>query len=112
VIAFNMQASGVVVDHPLYYTELLQRGAAPVPFFSPRVSPFYDRTLEWKQALSALRKNDIRLVIITKGSPMSEEFLKKFPFLDHLQRKKPNAIAHSLHIYDLMYLEMEASSSP
>lgn len=112
VLAFNMPREGVVVDHPGYYAELVRRGGHAVPFFSPRVSPFYDTKLDWNQALAALKKNGIRLVVLTKGSPMSEDFLGKFPFLDQLRRHKPNAVVQSLAIYDLAFLNLEPASTP
>ncbi|MBW8781807.1 MAG: glycosyltransferase family 39 protein [Verrucomicrobia bacterium] len=104
VLAFTMGNEGIAVDHPAYHAELTRRGALAIPFFSPRVAPFYDRKLSWSEALAALRHNRVRLVVVTQGR-MSSDFMNKFPFLHRLRTEaKPVAEVGSLIIYDLTTL--------
>ena len=100
-----------LVDSTLAHSGIRRAGGRASLFFSPAAAPCHDESLDFTEALSRLRLNEVRLVAINVGDPVSDRWRADSPFFRRLLAEKPVGVLPGLAIYDLARLHPKPVSA-
>jgi hypothetical protein len=101
-LAARAGKSGIVVDHPVNFVLLAERGACVIPLMSPQVAFLFDDRLPFAEALARCRQAGVRFFILPDIALPAKtlEFQHAF-FRELCGNHQPAFVFQGMHVYDL-----------
>ncbi len=81
--------AGVVVDHPQFHTNVVNRGGRAIPLFSPVMRPAFSPTTSFADMVLELRQRNIRFIVVDYSFSWTREFAATYPFWQELKQQPP-----------------------
>jgi hypothetical protein len=101
-LAARAGASGIVVEHPIDFTLLAERGAHAIPLTSPEVAFLFDDRRPFAEALARCRQANVRFFILPDITLQTDAIVPQHAFFRELCRKhQPAFVYQGMHVYDL-----------
>lgn len=99
----------ILVDATMSHRLVTDAGGRATMLFSPAAMACFDPTLDFHQAVAALRKEQIRLVLLSVDDPISQSTIQGHSFLRSLVAQ-PNVIrVAGMSLYDLQAISPATS---
>ncbi len=100
-IADSAEGRKILVSDPSCHAVLVERGAKPVPFFSPEVEFLFGLDLDFSACVARLRTLGFRFVLMTRHNDFNDRQTLRHAFFRDLLATTPAATTGSYFVYDL-----------
>jgi len=101
-LAARAGGSGIVVDHPVNFVLLAERGACVIPLMSPQVAFLFDERLPFAEALARCRQAGVRFFILPDIALPAKTLAFQHAFFRELcGNHQPAFVFRGMHVYDL-----------
>lgn len=111
-IVDSAEGRKILVSDPSIHTVLVERGARPVPFFSPEVAFLFTTELDFSASVARLRALDFRFVLLTRNNNFNDRLTLAHPFFRGLAPLKPAGTTGAYFIFDLYALTPALAEVP
>jgi len=91
----------ILVSDPALHAVLVERGASPVPFFSPEVRFLFDPVVDFETGRAQLRAAGFRFILVTRFNGFIDTQLSTRSFFQALATTSPVLSTPLYFVYDL-----------
>lgn len=105
ILIEEARGEGIIVDHPAAQVEIRGKGGCALSWFSPQVSPLFDRNRSFSEVRAELRARHVRFITLSVDNAGWSYFQTRFPALRGLTTDyAPTVNLGKFKIYDLNFL--------